>query len=131
MRIKRKRKLGKQILTFAELEALACFGLTRLFAFHSAGVTGHEAVFAQDSLVIGIDFHQSAGDSETEGLGLTFVAAAVEVHVDVVFFNDVENRKGLLNDELKNRRGEIHFEGAVVDGDGAVMSSWRESVLLI
>lgn len=107
-------------LTFRELEAFACFGLTGFLTFNGTRVTCHEAVFAEDSLVIGIESHKSACDAETEGFGLTFVTAAVKVDMDVILFGNVKSREGLLNDVLKNRRREIYFEGAFVDGDSAV-----------
>jgi hypothetical protein len=37
----------------------------------------------------------------------------------VVLLGCVKSGKGLLNDELKNRRREINFEGALVDSDDA------------
>ena len=91
------------LLTFRELEAFACFGLTGLFAFYGARVAGHEAMLAQDRLVVGVDFHQCAGDSEAESLGLAFVAAAVEVDTDVILLGNFEQAQGLLYDELENR----------------------------
>ena len=102
------------------MEALACFGLTGFLAFYGARVAGHEAGAAESSLVVGVNFNQSASDAEAKCFGLAFEAATVEVDLDVVFFNDVESGEGLLHDELKNRRGEVHFQGTVVDGDGAV-----------
>ena len=99
------------VLTLAELEALASLGLTGLFAFHGAGVAGHEAVLAQQSLVVGVNLNESAGDSEAQSFGLAFVAAAVEVYVHVVLFSNVEKAQGLFNDELKNRRGKYTSRG--------------------
>ncbi len=78
------------ILTFRELEAFACFGLARFLTFNGARVAGHEAVFAENSLVVGIDSHESAGDAETDGFGLSFVAAAIKIDLDVVFFSYVK-----------------------------------------
>ena len=77
-------------------------------------------MLAEHALVLGVDLDECAGDGETESLGLAFVAAAVKVHVDVVLFGDVECGEGLLNDILKNRRGEVNSEGALVDSDVAV-----------
>ena len=108
------------MLTFAELEALACFGTSGFLTFNSARVAGHESMLAQNGLVVGVHFDQGAGNCETQSFGLSFETAAVEVDVDVVFFGAVEHGERLLNDELKNRRGEIHFEGATVDGDLSV-----------
>lgn len=105
--------------TLAELEAFASFGLTGFLAFYGARVAGHEALLAEYSLVVGVDFHESAGDTEAESFGLAFVATTVEVDVDVVLFGAIESCEGLLNDELKNRRGEVYLEGALVDGNDA------------
>ena len=102
----------------------SCFGLAGFLAFHNAGVAGHEAFGAESRLVFGVDLHQSAGDGETESLGLTFVTAAVDVDRDVVFVGAVKSLEGLEHDVLENRRGEVLVEGAtgVVAGDvdGAV-----------
>ena len=76
-------------------------------------------MFAENSLVVGVDFHQSAGDTEAESLSLAFVATAVEVYVDVVFLGAVKCVEGLFYDVLKNRRGEVYLEGALVDGNDA------------
>lgn len=107
-------------LTFAELEALASLGTTGFLTLDGTGVASHEAVLAQQSLVLGVDFHESASDGEAECFSLTLVATTIEIYVDVVFLGDFEERQGLLNDKLKNRRGEVYFQGAFVDGDGAV-----------
>ena len=107
-------------LTFRELEALAGLGLTGFLALDSARVAGHEAVLAQYALVLGVDLHQCAGDSQTQGLGLAGVAAAVEVDVDVILLGDAKGGEGLLYDVLKNRIGEVNVQGALVDSDVAV-----------
>ena len=60
-----ERKM-KMILTLGELEALAGLGLTGLLTFNDARVAGHEAFGAEGGLVLGVDFHESAGDGETE-----------------------------------------------------------------
>ncbi len=112
-------KRRRSVLTLGELEALACFGLAGLFTFYGARVAGHEAVFAEYGLVVGVDFDESASYAKTKGFGLSFVATAVEVDVNVVFVGNFEGCEGLLNDILKNRRREVHFDGALVDGDNA------------
>ena len=73
------------ILTFRELEAFACFGTSRFLTLYGARVACYEAFRTESGFVFGIDLHQSAGDGETKSLGLSFVTAAVEVGVDVVF----------------------------------------------
>ena len=105
------------ILTLGELEALASFGLTGLFAFYNARVAGHEAFCAKCGLVLGVDFHESAGDSKAKSFCLAFVATAIEIDLNVVFFSDIKSHEGLLNDILKDGRGEVNFQGALVDDD--------------
>lgn len=105
------------ILTLGELETLACFGTTGLLALYDARVAGHEAFGTERALVLGVDLHEGAGDGETESLGLTFVTAAVEVDFDVILLGLLECQEGLLYDVLKDGRGEVHIEGAFVDGD--------------
>ena len=90
------------MLTFGELETAASFGLTGFLTFDNARVAGDEACAAESLLVVGVDFDESAGNREAESFGLTFVAAAVEVDADVVFFCGLEEGERLFNDELKN-----------------------------
>ena len=71
-------------------------------------------------LVVGIDFYQCAGDSQTQSLGLTFVAATVEIDTDVILLVDVESRKRLTHDVLKDGRGEIYIKRTMVDDDLSV-----------
>lgn len=107
-------------LTLGELEALASLGTARLFALYHARVAGHEAFGTQCRLVLGIDFDEGAGDGEAESFGLSFVAATIEVDLDVILLNDVERVERLLYDILKYRRGEIYLKGTLVDSDSAI-----------
>ena len=91
------------ILTLGELEALTSFGLTGLLTFNGARVAGHEAFNAQSVLVFGVNLNESASDSQTESFGLSFVTAAVEVHLDVVLTVGIEGVKRLFYDILKYR----------------------------
>ena len=99
---KRKSSSKGRILTFAELEAATCLGLTGLFTFNGTGVAGHEAFLAESLLVVGIDFNKCAGDSEAESLALSGVATSEKVHLDVVLLSHIEEVEGLLNDILQN-----------------------------
>lgn len=96
------RNGSEKILTFRELEALACFRTSRFLTLDSAGVAGHEALGAESSLVVGVDFDESAGDGEAKSFCLAFVAAAVEVYVDVVLFGCIQSVEGLLNNILED-----------------------------
>jgi len=118
-----ERKMMRR-LTLGELEAFAGLGLTGLLTFNDTRVAGHEAFCAKGGLVLGVDFHQSAGDGETEGLGLAFVTSAVDVDSDVIFLNAVKCLQGLKHDILEDGGGEVFVEGTTVvvaiDGDCAV-----------
>ena len=110
-------------LTLRELEAFASLGLTGFLTLYGARVAGHEALCTESGLILGIDFHESAGDGETESLGLAFVTAAVDVSVDIVLLSTLKSVEGLLNDVLKNRRGEIDVKGTLVDNNVTVALS--------
>ena len=110
-----KHSLLFQGLAFAELELLAGLGLAWLFAFDDASVSCHEALCFEGRLVVGVDFDEGSGDGESEGLSLSFYAAAVEVGLDVVALGYSECREGLLDDELECAVGEVAGEFPVVD----------------
>ncbi len=57
---------------------------------------------AESRLVLGVDLDESAGDSQTKSLGLSFVTAAVEVDLDVILLGLVEGEQGLLYDVLED-----------------------------
>ena len=96
-----------------------CFGLTGFLTFNFTGVASHESFSFESGFVVGVDFDESACDSETQGLGLAFEATAVEVDFDIVFFSNIQFCKRLLNDILKNRTREINFKVTTIDGDFA------------
>ena len=112
-------QLTADALTFAELEALAGLGLAGFLALDDACVAGHEAFGAECGLNLGVVLDQGSGDGEAECLGLTFVAAAVEVGLDVEAALGLDGLEGLLYDVLKDGRGEINLQRALVDGDVA------------
>ena len=104
-------------LTFRELEAFACLGLTWFLTLYGARVAGHEALGAESRLVLRIDLHKRTCDSEAERLGLTFVAAPIYMGVDVIFLSSLESAERLLHNILKDRRGEIDVDRTLVDND--------------
>ena len=72
------------MLTFAELEASACTGLTRFLSFNLAAVTGEEAVrFQNRTISLFVDLAKRAGDCKAESFGLTFDSTAVKGNLDV------------------------------------------------
>ena len=72
-------------------------------------------------LVFGVDLDECAGDSETKSFCLSLVATSVKIYLDVVFLGCFESEQGLLNDILKDGRGEVNIEGTFVDGDLTVL----------
>ena len=120
MTVIRTKRIHSSDLAFGELEALAGLGLAGFLTFNGTRVAGHEAMLAEGRLVFGIDFDKSASDAETESFCLSFVAAAVEIDMDIVFVGNFKSVERLLNDILKNRRGEVYVEGTLIDGDGTV-----------
>lgn len=104
-------------LTFRELEAFASLRTTRFLTLNLTGVASHEAFLAESGLVFGINLYKRTGDSETESLCLTFVTATVKMSHDVIFLSHIKSVEGLLNDILKNRRGEVDVERTLVDND--------------
>ena len=107
-------------LTLAELESLAGLGLTGFLALYSTRVAGHETLLAQCALVLGVDLHQGAGDSQTKGLGLSLVTAPDEVNLDVILLSGTQRAKRLLNDVLQDGVGEVVCQRAFVDCDFAI-----------
>ena len=108
------------ILTLAELETLASLGLTGFLALYGTWVASHETLLAQGALVLGIDLHQGASDSQAQSLGLSLVTTTNQVNLDVVLLGCLESGEGLLNDELKNWRWKIFFKFTLVDCDFAI-----------
>lgn len=107
-------------LTLAELESLAGLGLAGFLALYGTWVACHEAFLAQCALVLGVDFDEGTCDSEAQSLGLSLVAATLEVDGDVILFNCLQGVERLLNDELEDRVGEVLGERALVNFDFAV-----------
>lgn len=105
--------------TLAELEAFASFGLTGFLALHGTGVASHEALCAQSRLVFGVNLNQRTGDSQTQSFGLTFITAAAEIYLNIIVAVHLEGIQGLLDDVLKDGRGEVNVESALVDCDYA------------
>lgn len=104
-------------LTFAELESLTCFGLTRFLSFHHTGVTFEEALGFEGGAEIGVQLADGAGDSETEGFGLAGHATAVKVHLDVILAHKIGDLEGLGDDILEGAEREILFVIALVNGN--------------
>ena len=106
---------------------LTCFGLTRLLTLNLTGVTCQETFGLQNGLGLFIDLDESAGDSKTECLSLAFVAAAVEINLDIVLLSNTEFVQWLLNDELKDGRREILFKRALVDSDLTITFTYENA----
>ena len=109
-----------QRLTLAELEATTCLWTTWLLSLDLAAVACHETFSTECLLVLSINLHESAGNSEAKSLRLTCVTAAIEVNVDVILLGNVEQSQRLLNHELQDGAGEVLGEVALVDGNLAI-----------
>ncbi len=58
-------------LTLTELEVTACLRLTWFLTLNSTRIASEETLSFQSFLVFSIQFHQCAGNSETQCLALT------------------------------------------------------------
>ena len=107
-------------LTFGELEAFAGFGLTGFLTLYGTRVASHEAFSTKSGLVFSINLYESTRNGETECLSLPLITATVDMSIDIVFVGNFKSIEGLLNDILKNRRGEIDVNGTLVDNNVTV-----------
>ena len=106
---------------------LACFGLTRFLTFNLTSVASEEAFGFESGFVFRIDFNQCASDSETKRLSLALIAAAIQIHLDIIFFSNTEFVQWLLNDELKDGRWEILIKRALVDSDLTIAFTYENA----
>ena len=67
--------------------------------------------------MLSIDLYECACNCETNGTSLAIEATTLEVHLDIVLLGNTYFVERLLNDELKDRRGEIRLEFLTVDCD--------------
>src|SRR3954452_14295456 len=107
-------------LTFAELEAFACASHSVLLAFLRARVAGQEPFALQRLAQLEVVGDQRAGDAEAHRAGLAGHAAAGDRGQDVELVDGLgQHHRGL---DLRAQRfgGEERFEGAAIDGQGAV-----------
>ena len=113
------------MLTFAELEASACTGLTGFLSLDLASVSGKETVGLENRAVsLSIHFAKSAGYCKTESLCLTFDSAAIEVCLDVERSEGIGNIQGLANDVTEGVLFEILVHCTAVDGDVAFTGAY-------
>ena len=89
-------------LTLTELEATTSLGLTWLLTLNLTAITCQETCVLQLLLVLFIDLHQSACDSETECLALASETTTIEVHLDIVLLSYFEQVQRLLNHILQD-----------------------------
>jgi hypothetical protein len=105
-------------LTLAELEATTCARLTGLLALDFASVAGEETGGLEGRTVgLFIYLAKSAGDSETNGLCLTFGTSTYEGNLDVKLTSSTGDLEGLVGDVLEGALLEVLFHGAVVDDE--------------
>src|SRR5580693_7378990 len=83
-------------LAFAELEASACALLTVLLALFTARVAGNEAFCLERLAELGVEYHESAGDAEFDGVGLSHDAATLDGGDDVEGLADIGDAERTL-----------------------------------
>ena len=105
-------------LTLAELEATTCARLTGFLTLDFAGVAGEETGGLEGGAVsLFVHLAQCAGDSETNGFGLTFGTTTNEGSLDVKLTCSTGDLEGLVGDVLEGSLLEVLFHGAVVDDE--------------
>ena len=108
-------------LTLAELEATTCARLTGFLTLDFAGVAGEEAGGLQRGAVsLFIHLAKSAGDSETNGLCLTFGTTTYEGNLDVKLTCSTGDLEGLIGDVPEGSLLEVLFHGAAIDHNAAL-----------
>ena len=106
------------VLTFAELEATTCARLTRLFALDFASVAGEETGGLEGGTIgLFVYLAKCAGDSETNGLCLTFGSTTDEGNLNVKLTCCTGNLERLVYDVLEGSLLEVLFHRAIVDDD--------------
>jgi len=105
-------------LTLTELEATTCARLTRFLTLNFAGVAGEETGGLEGRAVgLFIYLAKSAGDTETNGLCLTFGTTTYEGNLNVKLTCSAGDLEGLVGDVLEGSLLEVLFHGAVVDNE--------------
>ena len=113
-----QRKSSVSRLTLAELEATTCTRLTGLLTLNFASVAGEESGGLQSSAIsLFVYLAKCAGDSETNGLCLTFGTTTDEGYLNVKLTCCTGDLKGLVGDVLEGSLLEVLLHGAVVDDE--------------
>ena len=108
----------RPILTLAELEATTCARLTGLLTLNFASVTGEESGGLQSSAIsLFVYLAKCAGDSETNGLCLTFGASTDDGDLDVKLTCSTCYLESLIGDVLEGSLLEVLLHGALVDDE--------------
>ena len=94
--------------------------LTRFLALNFAGVAGEETGGLEGRAVsLFVHLAQSAGDTETNGLCLTFGTTTDEGNLDVKLTCCAGNLEGLVHDVLEGFLLEVLRHGAAIDDNVA------------
>ena len=113
-----RKSVRKGKLTLAELEATACARLTRLLALDLTGIAGEETGGLQGSAVgLLVDLAEGAGNTQTDGLGLSFGTTAHERDLDVKLTCCAGDLEGLVHDVLEGLLLEVIVQFAAIDND--------------
>ena len=102
-------------LTFAELESLTSFWLTRFLTFNSTRIASYETFCSQRWFIFRINLDQSTSDSQASSFRLTFETTTVKVDLDIILFFNIQLCKRLLNNELKDCRRKVICKITFVD----------------
>ncbi len=105
------------LLTFAELEAFAGFGLTGFLTLDHTRVTHQQALGFQCRTILGVVLAECACNSHSQSFGLSGDTTTIKVGFDIPFAFCIDNLESLVDDELQRTSGEIFFIISVVDGD--------------
>src|SRR5699024_4723799 len=104
-------------LSLGELRCSARLFEAVLLALLDAGVAGEEACLFEGGANFGLALQKRPCDAEADRTCLARIAAADDVHEDIVLAFCRHFNEGLLNDVLKRAHGEVVFERAIVDDD--------------
>src|SRR5678815_4660000 len=111
-------KVPPFLLTFTELEALACARQPVLLAFLDARIRRQQPILLQQFSQLPVEFDQRARDAEADGTRLTIHSAAGDGGEDVELLTGFGHQERPLHLDAQCVGGEEVLKLSVVDGDG-------------
>ena len=106
-------------LALGELGSTTCGLQTVLLSLLHSGVAGHEASGLQSGTVLGVQDHQSAGQTVADSASLAGNTAAGDGDNDVNLAQQIQGGQGLTDDQLQGLQTEVIVDVTTVDDDGA------------